>query len=357
MEKLCGIKGTALKFLKSYLNERKQKVFIGDNESTTRDIKYGVPQGSVLGPILFNIYMAPLGDLIRKHGLQYHIYADDTQLYIAFSPLDKDDSARAKLNMEKCIRAIKDFLLENRMKLNDGKTEFLIMGTANKLKKVNFDDINIGQVRIKATKRAKNLGVIYDCEGKLTQQVNNICKTGFHHVRKLAAIRKSLDLNTAKIAAAAFTTSSLDYCNALLHGLPKYQIHKIQLVQNSAARVVMGLKKHDHVTQAKKDLHWLPVEARCKFKIITLTWKALNNMSPAYIKEMLKVKIGRSSLRSNSSIVLEVPKTNLKGCGNRAFCKVAPILWNDLTKELKNTEKLDTFKSRLKTKLFKEYYK
>ena len=115
---------------------------IGENESTTRDIKYGVPQGSVLGPILFNIYMAPLGDLIRKHGLQYHIYADDTQLYIAFSPLDKDDSARAKLNMEKCIVIIKDFLLENRMKLNDGKTEFLIMGTANKLTKVNFDHIN-----------------------------------------------------------------------------------------------------------------------------------------------------------------------------------------------------------------------
>ncbi len=80
MEKRCGIKGNALKFLKSYLTNRKQKVVIGDNESTARDLKYGVPQGSVLGPILFNIYMAPLGDFIRKHGLQYHIHADDTQL-------------------------------------------------------------------------------------------------------------------------------------------------------------------------------------------------------------------------------------------------------------------------------------
>ena len=71
---------------------------------------------------------------------------------------------------------------------------------------------------------------------------------------------------------------------------------------------------------------------------------------------MLTIKIGRSDLRSNSSITLEIPKTNLKGCGNRAFCKSAPVLWNDLTHELKNTEKLDTFKSRLKTKLFKEYY-
>ena len=165
LDKRCGIKGNALKFLKSYLTGQKQKVVIGDNESSTRDLNYGVPQGSVLGPILFNIYMAPLGDLIRNYGLQYHIYADDTQLYIAFSPLNIDESAKAKLSMETCIDIIKDFLLENKMKLNDSKTEFLIMGTSNKLKKVTFDNIKIGQVQIKSVKKVKNLGVMYDCEG------------------------------------------------------------------------------------------------------------------------------------------------------------------------------------------------
>ncbi len=114
-----------------------------------------------------------------------------------------------------------------------------------------------------------------------------MCKIGFCHVRNQAAIRKSLDLKTAKNAAAIFTTLSLHYCNALLHGLPKHQIHKIQLVQNAVVRVVMGLKKHDHITQARKELHWLPIEARLKFKMITLTWKVLNNMGPAYIKKTL----------------------------------------------------------------------
>ncbi len=157
LEKRCGIRANVLKFLRSYLTDRKQKVVIGENESTTRDLKYGVPQGSVLGPILFNIYMSPLRDLIRKHGLQYHIYADDTQLYIAFSPLDTGDCHKAKLNMEKCISIIKDFLLENRMQLNDGKNEFLTMETANTLKKVSFDSITIGQTQINAVKKAKSL--------------------------------------------------------------------------------------------------------------------------------------------------------------------------------------------------------
>ncbi len=201
LEKRCGIRGNVLKFLRSYLTDRKQNVLIGENESTTRDLKYGVPQGSVLGPILFNIYMSPLGDLIRKHGLQYHIYADHTQIYITFSPLDTGDCNKAKLNMEKCISIIKDFLLENRMKVNDGKTEFIIMGTTNKLKKVSFDNIKIGLTQINAVKKAKNLGVLYDFEGKLIQQVSNICKIDFYRIRNLATIRKSLDLKTAKTAA------------------------------------------------------------------------------------------------------------------------------------------------------------
>ncbi len=144
-------------------------------------------------------------------------------------------------------------------------------------------------------------------------------KTGFYCVRNLAGIRKYLDLKTANIAAAAFTTSSFDYYNALLHGLPKNQIHKIQLIQNSAARVVTSLKKHDNITQSRKELHWLPIKARCKFKIITLT---LNTMGPTYIKYCKRLK-------HVDMVILEIPKTNLISCGNQAFCKASPLLWND----------------------------
>ncbi len=135
MENRCGIKCTVLKFIKSYLSDRKQKVVISDQESSKKEVKYGVSQGSILGPFPFQIYVSPLGDLIKEHKLEYNIYADDTQLYIAFNQLDKDSSSGAKLKMDECITIIKDFRLENRMKQNDGKTELLLIGTHNKLKK------------------------------------------------------------------------------------------------------------------------------------------------------------------------------------------------------------------------------
>ncbi len=110
----------------------------------------------------------------------------------------------------------------------------------------------------------------------------------------------------------------------------------------------MGLKKYNHITQTRKELHWLTIKARCKFKIISLTWKALQKMGPSYIKDLLKIKTCRLGFKLNNSIALVISRTNLISCGNRAFRKAAQILWSDQTKRLRNTEKLNTFKSRLK---------
>jgi hypothetical protein len=357
LKKKCGIRGTALKWLKSYLSDRTCQVIINGKTSQDKDLKYGVPQGSVLGPILFSIYMSPLGEIIKRHGLNYHIYADDTQIYIAFSPKDGSNGQIEKSKLENCIKDVKHFLLRNKMKFNDGKTEFIILNTKNQAKKIDLSKIMIGETEINKKTKVRNLGVIFDNELAMESHINQVISKGHFHLRNLSAIRTCIDIDTANIAAHAFITSVLDYGNSLLYGVNKSYLNKLQRLQNNAARIVTNTRKFDHITPILKVLHWLPIAARIEFKILLITWKALNKMAPQYITELIEIKENIRATRSSSKFNLTVPITKLTTCGDRRFSKAAPILWNHIPQELKEIKKLECFKSNLKTYLFKKYYK
>ena len=133
------------------------------------------------------------------------------------------------------------------------------------------------------------------------------CSTAFYHIRNIRHIRKYLDVKSTETMVHAFITNKLDYCNSLLYGLPDCQIQKLQRVQNAAARIITGIKKYDQITPALKELHWLPVQQRIEFKILLLTYKALNNMAPSYITSMFTMQgQERCSLRSNASLQLKI---------------------------------------------------
>ncbi len=355
MSERCGIKDTALAWFASYISNRTQAVQINNNYSSKKALKYGVPQGSVLGPILFTLYSSPLSDTIGGN-LKYHCFADDTQLYLGFSPNSEITQQNAKESMENCITKIKSFMTKNKLKLNDDKTEFMLIGTSYWLSKVTFDSIMIGDTNIKATNDARNLGIIFDKEMKLDTQINKVCRIGFQNVKNLAAIRKILDLKSAKTAAHAFVTSNLDYGNSLLYGVPKTLISKLQLVHNAAAKVVVKKRKFDHISEDMKNMHWLPIEARIKYKLLLLTWKCLNGLAPKYLSELLEYTGDIHEKRLHYQETLYPPKTNLVTCGDRAFQRGAPELWNTLPLSLRKIDKLDTFKKNLKTHLFKQYY-
>ncbi len=242
------------------------------------------------------------------------------------------------------------------MKLNDDKTEFLIIGTRQQLAKMKYNDIKIGDTIIKTAESAKNLGVIFDKNMGLNKQVMNTCRKGFYHIRNIAKIRNYLDQKSAEIVVNAFVTSNLDYSNSLLYGMAANQIQKLQRMQNAAARVVLKLKKFDHITEGRKQLHWLPLQARMEFKISAITWKCLHDQAPSYLKELIQIKQNRRVTRSNKSIVLIEPNTNLVTGGDRAFRKVAPKLWNKLPDKIRNSETYETFKKHLKTHLFRASY-
>ena len=178
----------------------------------------------------------------------------------------------------------------------------------------------------------------------------------FFHLRNSSKIRPVLARHSAEVVINALVSSHLDYCNVLFSGLPISTTRRLQLVQNSAARLLTKTSRFCHITPVLASLHWLPIQARADFKVLLLTYKALNGLAPSYLTELLSSYIPSHSLRSLSSNLLVIPSINKKSAGGRAFSYRAPFLWNGLPLDIKEATSTAIFKSCLKTYLFTQYF-
>ena len=183
--------------------------------------------------------------------------------------------------------------------------------------------------------------------------MSSVCKSALFHLRNIAKIRMYLTFESTKTLVHAYVTCRLDNCNSLLLGSPDYIIQKLQRVQNCAARLVAGQPRAAHIRPVLKELHWLPVEQRITFKVLLLTFKALNNLAPPYLSQLIVPYNPTRNLRSAGKHLLEVPNVRLKSYGDRAFSVAAPKQWNDIPLDIKLSGSVDVFKSRLKTYLFR----
>ena len=349
----CGIKGEALKWFVSYLENHFQLVKVKDEKSKQMPLSCGVPQGSVLGPSLFLVYTLPLGDIVRNRGMKFHLYADDTQLYMSFSPTPECASLSLQ-QIERCAQEIQSWMLTNRLKLNEDKTELLLIGTPKQCAKLSNLVINIGNTAIKPGEKARNLGAVFDSNFSFKSHVNSLCSSARYYLYNIRLARKYLTKEAAKKAIHAFVTSRLDCNNSLLYGLP---VSELQKIQNSAARILAAVNRHSHITPVLKQLHWLPITHRIKYKIIVLTYKCINNLAPKYLTDLVTLRTAARRTRStDDNLKIETPRTKLVTAGDRAFISASPHLWNKLPYALRATDSLETFKCRLKTHLFKEYF-
>ena len=240
-----GIKGKALAWLQSYVTDRSQSAQIDGFTSSVHPLRFGVPQRSMLGPLLYLLYTAPLSDLRRWHDMEFYLYADDTHLYTTFSCDDSVDLTTTISRIESCLVDITNWMNTNKLKLNTEKTELAILYSRFRLPP-RLPSIKIGTDIIKPTNKARNIGVIFDNTVTMSFHINNIVKVAFYHLRNIAKIRKYINVTTAEVLVHAFINSKLDFCNSLLYGLNKYGINKVQSVQNATARVIACISKFDH---------------------------------------------------------------------------------------------------------------
>ena len=152
-----------------------------------------------------------------------------------------------------------------------------------------------------------------------------------------------------------FVTSRLDYCNGLMYGLPDCLINRLERVQNTTARLVTKSGKYDHITPVLKNLHWLPVKYRLEFKILLQVFKSLHGHAPSYLRNKLTLRQNNKT-RSDNKLLLSVPRSRLKTYGDRAFSICGPKLWNSLPDEVRLSETVGVFKTRLKTHLFRKAF-
>ncbi len=349
LENLFGITGDALEWMSSYFQDRSQSVLVGTASSGKHSLNSGVPQGSVLGPKCYSLYTKPIGCIIRRHGLQYITYADDNNVYIVIKPFTPWDTTASLL--QSCLQDVQIWMSANMLKLNMDKTELIVFTPKSHARSLQVGDCVVGESDV-----IVSLGAHCDKHFTMEKQVNATVKSCYYNIGNIGKIRGYIDEDACKTLVRALVTSRLDYANSLYVGLPQFLLHHLQLVQNTAARLITRTPRRDHIKPVLYQLHWLPIEQRVKYKLLLYAFKAVNGIAPVYIQDMFQVHTPGRSLRSSTQLLLQVPKTKTVTYGEKSIRAVTAKLWNNLPSSLVASISVNTFKSSLKTLLFRDYF-
>ena len=345
-----GVRGVALKWFESFLKGRTQKVLVKDQYSDSESLDFGVAQGSILGPKLFNLYAQSFGSTLEsKVNVVVEGYADDHQVQKKFSIIFQFSFLTE--GIQNIFDVAESWMFEYFLKINSTKTLMVIVAPPSVLENIVIRGTFINGCCIRFVSEAKNLGVILDSSLSFSSQVKKVVKACFRTLRKLTRIRRFLTKDELKLLACALVLSQLDYCNALYYHLKSDTLRMLQSVQNTAARIVTKVNRFDHVscTPILKDLHWLKVKERIEYKILTVVHKCVNGNAPHDISSTLV----KSQCTRNNLLIIPCYLTCF---GERSFAVAGPKLWNSLPLELRNVTDIVAFKKNLKTFLFKKCY-
>ena len=345
----CKIMNIDQSWLESYLKNRFQSVRLNGAISSLKNIEFGVPQGSILGPLLFLIYV---NDLVKSVTDCFIIqYADDTQILIEGDIKDIDELIR---KAEDILNKAKDYFLKNGLLLNEKKTQFIIIGSRQYVSEIGDDvSINFNGNIIEPMKTVKNLGVYFDRHMSFESHIDEIYKKVMGTLIYLNRIKDSFETSTRKIVVQSLALSFVNYCLKIWGAASDTQLHRVQKLINFAARVAIGnIRKYDHISPHLKKLEWPKIKDQYTLEICTLVFKALKKSIPDWLYKFPTVSsVINITTRHSEALHVVRYKTDI---GSRQIRIRGPLLYNKLPRKIKEIGSVSTFKLNLKQLLLTE---
>ena len=344
-----GIRDKALELIKSFLSNRKVKVMVDEKESDTFNIPFGVPQGSILSPTLFCLYIKSLTNLLDALDVKYQFYADDFQIYWSFDP---NNLEQLKNKINTIFKHLEVWMSIFKLKLNIGKTKIMMFGPKKTIHntRATFGTVKINESTLTLSKEVRNLGVCFDEDLTFQKHITNVVRACNYAIFNIKTLKPVLSFRLLITLMHQEVLSRVDYCNSILLGLPKKQLRRLQKVINNCARAIYGVPYNESVWRIlEEELHWLPIGARIDFKILLIVQKFLICRSPEYLNGHLKISNNNESRLQHNIIE-----------GNRKFAKrsfhiSAPILHSKIPQSLHDQD-IESFKGNLKTYLYHQAF-
>ena len=339
---LYGVKGQALSFLNSYLSNRSQKCQINGSLSSEKMIRCGVPQGSILGPLFFLLYINDLPQCLSK--TKPRLFADDTNLTAS-----GDSITRLEAAVNSDLENLRKWLIANKLSLNVAKTEFMLIGSKQMIKSISNwqPNVEIENKQIKQVHECKTLGVTVDQHLSWKSNTENICKKITSGISALRRLKDFVDRQTLLSVYNAIVRPYFDYCCEVWDVFSETQSKRLQKLQNRSARIIMNMSNDTDHSVALQALGWKTLKTERKKAKAKMMYKLLNSKGPQSLTDLFTYKGERTSynLRNiSSNLCLPQPRTNnLK----KSLLYDGSFLWNSIPKEIRESKSLSSFKTKI----------
>jgi len=338
--KEIGLSKLSINWFNSYLRERKHRVIVDESFSDWLDVICGIPQGSILGPILFSIYTRKIPSIFNY--VQCFMFADDTQLLKSYN-VEDSKTCIDEINVDLNILSL--WCEKNYLKLNPKKCIHLIIGSEKNLNKLNnnIDDLKINNIVIPRCKEARNLGLIFDEHFTWNSHINYLTKNCFSILKPLYRFKNQFNFNVKKLLINSLIISKFDYCDIIYMHLSENLQNKLQKLQNICIKFIFNLKKYDHINDYYNTLNWLKLNKRREYHLGCYIFKIINNKSPNYLFTLFNETSIIHSHNTRKRFFIPSIKTNN---GKKSFKYFGPYIWNNIPNEIKNETNLYSFKNK-----------